>query len=297
MGFGTPTSTTASGMDLLEGVDLSVAQHDPELGFSARIEVLIRIARALDEAHRAGILHRDVKPSNIFMKSDGNVCLLDFGISKVAGFDLTQSNVISGTPGYISPEQIQGQAVDARADVFSLAVVAYELLSGHAPWPRTTVYQSMLATCTQAPEPLQQSLAKSGRFGLTPELRARVHQIIHRCLCTDPELRLESAGALADALNEVLELRRHNRTHPGAGKPASIETASAWAHRRLDWAKARAERAIREQAAEDAAALMSDANVSAAAGSARDPALLTWALLLLLFVGGSVAALLRLVEV
>ena len=283
-------------MDFLEGVDLSVAQHDPELGFSARLEVVVRVARALAAAHRAGILHRDVKPSNIFMKVDGGICLLDFGISKVSGFDLTQSHVISGTPGYIAPEQIQGQAVDVRADVFSLAVVAYELLSGHPPWARTTVYQTMLATCTQPPESLQTSLTSSERFALTPDVRKRAHQVIHRALAADRELRFDSADAFADALEELLRLHRDQRP-AGDDSGTAIEVASAWAGRRLDWAKARAARAIREQADEEFAALETQVGAYAENGSQRDPAVIVWAVLLVLFIGGSVVALLRLFEV
>ncbi len=281
-------------MDLLDGVDLSVAQHDPELGFSARMDIVIRVARALQVAHSAQILHRDVKPSNIFIKADGGVCLLDFGISKVAGFDLTKSHVISGTPGYIAPEQIQGHAVDGRADLFSLAVVAYELLSGHPPWPRTTIYQAMLATCTQAPESLQQSLESSRRFDLTPPVRAQIHQVVHRTMATDPELRFAAATDFADALEAVLTLRNAGR--PGSA-PAVNETVSTWAPRRLEWAKARAERAIREQSVDPEPVEDIGRDNSPKTRQPFDFTIVIWALLMAGFIAGTVAALLGLVEV
>ena len=289
-------------MELLDGEDLSEAMGDPALDFRARLEIVIQVARALHFAHERGVLHRDVKPSNIFLNADGTVRLLDFGISKVTGFDLTRTDVISGTPGYISPEQIQGHTVDRRADLFGLAVVAYELLAGHSPWPRGPIYETMLSVCTRPPDSLMFSLHKSQRFPISPAVQARLYHVIHRALSSEPDRRPGSLAAFADQLEEILELDAENpgaETKNPSGLAISAGTGvSSWANRRLDWAKARAERA-RSEGAEDIPILEPSPVNFPVVRTARvwDSTVLLWAALVALFAGGTAAVLLRLLQV
>ncbi|MEQ8567915.1 MAG: serine/threonine-protein kinase [Deltaproteobacteria bacterium] len=224
-------------MELLDGVDLSQLQYDFRFGFRDRLRVIVRVARALQAAHDVQVFHRDVKPSNIFVTDDGGVKLLDFGISKVAGYRLTRTDVTNGTPRYMAPEQILGHRVDARADVFSLAVVAYELLTGQTPWSGDTPMASMMATCSQPPPPFVQAVAQGG-LELERDVAVRLHRVLHRALDTERERRHASADAFADEVEAIL-----------AGQCTDSDTdltapGGSWAGRRFDWAKARAQRAL-----------------------------------------------------
>jgi serine/threonine protein kinase len=108
-------------MERLEGAELSVLRGDAHLSLERRVEVVVRVALALHYAHGHEIVHRDVKPSNIFLTKAGDVKLLDFGIARLKANKITKTGYIVGTPQYMSPEQISGVAIDARADVFSSA--------------------------------------------------------------------------------------------------------------------------------------------------------------------------------
>ncbi|MCA9904934.1 MAG: serine/threonine protein kinase, partial [Anaerolineae bacterium] len=116
----------------------------------ARIGAILRqVASALDYAHRQGVLHRDIKPNNILLDGEGNAVLADFGIARlmqdVTGADrLTHSGGIIGTPAYMSPEQAEGQPLDGRSDLYSLAIVVYELLAGHRPFQAETPVSLLL---------------------------------------------------------------------------------------------------------------------------------------------------------
>src|SRR5947199_3652144 len=104
------------------------------------IDTVISVASALGAAHEKNLIHRDVKPSNVMIDRSGNVKVMDFGLAKAASSDgsLTQSGVIMGTPNYLSPEQGRGDAIDGRADLYSLGVVMYELLAGDLPFRADT---------------------------------------------------------------------------------------------------------------------------------------------------------------
>ena len=116
---------------------------------SACSAILAQTAAALDYAHQKGIVHRDIKPANIMIAADGTAKITDFGIAKITTSEqFTMTGSIVGTPHYMSPEQVQGQAVDGRSDQFSLAVIAYEMLTGEKPYTGehlTTVVYKIVA--------------------------------------------------------------------------------------------------------------------------------------------------------
>jgi eukaryotic-like serine/threonine-protein kinase len=189
--------------ELLQGESLRQRLAHGRIPVQSALEWGAQLARGLAAAHARGIVHRDVKPENIFVTSDGQVKLLDFGIAKLAEavrdkgphglMDVTvtptggatRTGSVLGTPGYMSPEQVRGEPVDARTDIFSLGAVEYEMLSRKRAFPGATVVESGSAILRDEPEPLPAEV---------PPILA---QIILHCLEKEPSRRLQSASDLA----------------------------------------------------------------------------------------------------
>ncbi len=156
-----------------------------------------RVADGLAAVHAAGIVHRDVKPSNILLRSDGTPVLTDFGLATAlveTGQQqrLTAENVIVGTADYLSPEQVAGLPVDGRADVYSLGVVLYEMLAGHVPFAGREPMQTLQAHVEESPPPLPNTVLVAARA------------IVERALQKRPADRFTSAAAMAGALETAL---------------------------------------------------------------------------------------------
>jgi serine/threonine-protein kinase len=164
--------------------------------------IVTQVASALDAAHASGLVHRDVKPANMLLGglaedgSEDHVYLSDFGISKTsqATTNLTLTGQVLGTLNYLAPEQIEGRTVDGRADAYSLACAAFEMLSGAPPFRRDQSLAVMWAQLSAPPPPLT---------GARPDLPAAVDQVIFRGLAKDPEDRYPSCRAFAAALQEA----------------------------------------------------------------------------------------------
>ena len=154
---------------------------------------LRQIALGLGEAHKHGIVHRDVKPANVLFRRDNSIALTDFGIAKAkeAAASLTMTNALVGTPHYLSPEQIRGMECDHRADLYSLGIVTYEMLTGERPFRAERLIELLDAHVT-APVP---SL---------PAEMAHLQPILNELLAKAPEERYESAEALLQDLDAVL---------------------------------------------------------------------------------------------
>jgi tRNA A-37 threonylcarbamoyl transferase component Bud32 len=151
-----------------------------------------QVAEALEAAHRAGLVHRDVKPANVLLTGDGRVKVADFGIAKaVAEADLTQPGLMVGTAKYVAPEQVEGKPVDARTDVYSLGVVLYEMLCGRAPFEADTEAATALARLQR--DPLRPRQVRSG-------VPRALEEIVGRAMARDPEQRFPSAADLRAAL-------------------------------------------------------------------------------------------------
>ena len=140
-------------MEFLSGRDLeALLKRDPPLGLDEKLDVTIQLCVGLSYAHEQGIVHRDIKPSNVRVLEDGTVKILDFGIAKFAMSAMTQSGSVMGTAQYMAPEQIMGQPVDGRADLFSTGVLLYEIIAGQKPFsgdtPTAIVYQILHAEPT-----------------------------------------------------------------------------------------------------------------------------------------------------
>ncbi len=162
------------------------------LALDVTADIVRQIAAALDHAHQRGILHRDVKPSNVLLDEGRWVLLTDFGLAKMieGSVALTGSGVGVGTPAYMSPEQGRGETVDVRADIYSLGVVLYEMLTGRVPFEAETPMAVVIKHITD-PLPLPRSI--------NPQLPEAIERVILKALAKDPADRFVSTLALADA--------------------------------------------------------------------------------------------------
>lgn len=175
---------------------LAQAQKHP-LTAAEALGITRQIADALDVAHRAGIIHRDLKPSNILLRPDGTPVLADLGIAAVQTADthLTRTGDFLGTPAYVSPEQASNQAVDGRADIYSLGIVLYEMLAGKAPFTGDSPLGVLHQHLYELPPPLEQQ-----RPGLAPA----TYEVVAACLQKIPAARYPSAAHLAAAVDRAL---------------------------------------------------------------------------------------------
>jgi serine/threonine protein kinase/Flp pilus assembly protein TadD len=199
--LGTDHFVTYAVMELLRGQTLGDTLKLGAISWRQAAGIATAIADGLAAAHAKGIVHRDIKPQNVFLTEDGGVKVLDFGLARVEPQDRsrpldepsleTQPSVIMGTVAYMSPEQVRGQTADARSDIFALGCVLYEMVMGHRPFNRPTTADTMSAILHDSPAELSQS----GR-----ERPAELDRVILRCLEKAPALRYASARELAQAL-------------------------------------------------------------------------------------------------
>ncbi|MEQ1794568.1 MAG: serine/threonine-protein kinase [Nitrospira sp.] len=184
-------------MELLEGTTLKQWSRKPNLlPLDKLVPILAAVADALDYAHQQGVVHRDIKPANIMITEGATVKVMDFGIAKMASSSKTQTNIVLGTPTYMSPEQIAGKKVDGRSDVFSLGVVLFELLSGRPPFTADNV-SALLFAIAHNPHPSMKVLR--------PDLPPAIQQVLNQALEKDPALRFRRAGEFAQELRACLQ--------------------------------------------------------------------------------------------
>ncbi len=194
-----------------------ILESDAPLSGANMLRILRQTALGLDYAHGRGIIHRDIKPANIMTDEDGAVKITDFGIAKITAVtSMTQTRTVVGTPNYMSPEQVQGLTVDGRSDQFSLAVIAYEILTGERPFQgehlSTIVYRIV---AEQPPE------AHQINGTLTPQ----IHDVLSRGLAKKPEDRYPSCSTFVGALEMACAESRGWKTVPAGGAAAMPTTA------------------------------------------------------------------------
>jgi len=188
-------------MQLVEGKSLrQVLDTQKRLSPELTCHIGTCVAAALDHAHEAGFVHRDVKPGNIMMTSDGRVLLTDFGIAKglqSAEADLTSDNIMMGTAKYLSPEQVRGKKLDGRADLYSLGLVLYECLAGRVPFLGETDADTALARLQRDPTDLSRL-----RATLPTKLVVAIHQLLARNPAHRPATGAELVTTLRDAAKD-----------------------------------------------------------------------------------------------
>src|SRR4051812_27102290 len=217
-------------MEYLEGKNLNqVVRKEGPLPPERAVPILIQVCGALQEAHLQGIIHRDLKPENIFLSTNGGLRdypkVLDFGLAKVTERELrpgsimlTQEGMVFGTPEFMSPEQAQGKTLDARSDIYSLAVILYELLTGKLPFTAKTPMEYIQKHVTEPIIPLSERVPG---LSFPNELDA----VLARALSKKPEQRFQTAADFAEALRPyggaAAQALPSLKPENGAAKPAA----------------------------------------------------------------------------
>jgi len=213
--FGREAGLTFAVTELLEGETLRDRLSSEGMGWPKVAEIGAAVAEGLAAAHGKGVVHRDLKPENIFLTFDGRVKILDFGLARlVLPVDeetetatalpaVTAAGTVLGTVGYMSPEQIRGEGVDARSDIFSLGCVLYEMLGGRRPFRDESAAGTLAAVLRDDPPPLTL-------------VDTRVARLVARCLQKNPAERYQSAAELRSAIGPV---SRHQSNASGPPSP------------------------------------------------------------------------------
>ena len=197
--------------ECLDGQSLRRRLEAGPLPVGKAINVAFGIARGLAAAHARGVVHRDVKPENVFLRTDGDVKVLDFGLAKLlptvasepAAQRLTIDGLILGTPGYMAPEQVRGEPADTQADLFAVGVITYEMLAGSNPFKRASIVETLHATLTADAPDLTAAVP-----GIPPALL----KLVMRLLEKEPQARFLTAQDLAWALEQLVDVSAGART-------------------------------------------------------------------------------------
>jgi serine/threonine protein kinase len=187
-------------MEYLEGTDVASLVGGDGIPLAEALEIIVQLCRALDFAHQKGVVHRDVKPSNLRYLDNGQIKIMDFGIARLEGsHQITKSGVMIGTLHYMSPEQIRGEKLDGRTDIFSTGCILYELLAGVRPFVGESATSILYNIVNETPAPVTDRNA---------ELPQEVQQLIERALAKRPEDRFATAGEMAKEIEKVLTVYR-----------------------------------------------------------------------------------------
>jgi beta-lactam-binding protein with PASTA domain len=206
--FGADGSTYYIVMEYIDGAPLSdIVRRQGPLMPERAAEIASDVAQALDRAHEKGLVHRDIKSSNIMITSSGQTKVTDFGIARALGSSaeatMTQTGMVIGTAAYLSPEQAQGNPVDARSDVYSLGIVLYEMLAGRTPFSGDTPLSIAYKHVREHPEPPS---------ALNPDVPAQLDAITMKALAKNPDNRFTTAHEMHEDLQRFLSGQRVHAT-------------------------------------------------------------------------------------
>ncbi len=197
-------------MEFVEGTTLAqVIRGRSGLPLRRKLELIEALASGLGYAHSRGVVHRDVKPANLMIDTEGVLRILDFGVARVADSSLTLSRAVVGTPNYMSPEQVEGRPVDRRSDIFAVGLVMYELLSYQQAFAGDTVHHVMDAIVRSAPVSLST---------LCPDIDTGLVGIVERAIEKDPSLRFQTMSEMG---GQIARIRQRQR-NPGSGEATIV---------------------------------------------------------------------------
>ena len=189
-------------MEFLEGENLQkIIAERREVPILKKLQIIIDTCKGLDYAHQHGVVHRDVKPGNIVVLTTGQIKIVDFGIARVGVSSMTRTGDVLGTVMYMSPEQVQGQTVDSRSDVFSLGVVLYELLTYQVPFSGDDVPSILFKILKEPPESITHYI---------PQCPPPLEQIVQRALAKNREERYQSAEEMAFEMQRIADGLKRN---------------------------------------------------------------------------------------
>ena len=200
-------------MELLDGIDLKHALTGRKMTLDEKLGVMEQICEGLAFAHAHEIVHRDLKPANIHVLPSGKVKIMDFGLARFGGSEMTTTGMVMGTPHYMSPEQVRGAKADARSDVFALGCVLYEMLTGTKPFDAESMHAVLYKIMQEEPVPLRE--AAPG----TPETLV---QVVERSLAKNPAERFENAGEMLAGIRQARQAVAAGKGHervPGLERP------------------------------------------------------------------------------
>jgi serine/threonine-protein kinase len=182
-------------MEYLEGEDLrTIISKKTSMPLEQKLRVLIEVCEGIAHAHDMGVVHRDIKPANIFITRSGQIKILDFGLARASSGDQTLTAVVMGTPSYMSPEQVRGDKLDHRSDIFSFGVVAYELLTNTRPFHAESDIATIFKIAHNDPDPMD---------AIVPNLPIEISSVIAGALEKDPSKRYQHADDLLRELEGV----------------------------------------------------------------------------------------------
>jgi tetratricopeptide (TPR) repeat protein/predicted Ser/Thr protein kinase len=229
-------------MEFIDGETLRQHIHGQPLPLEQILDLGIQIADALDVAHTEGIIHRDIKPSNVFVTKRGQAKVLDFGLAKLVAKDLLALNpedsskgtqdslsivgIISGTPAYMSPEQVRGDDLDRRTDIFALGLLLYEMATGRQAFGGRTGGAIIEAILTRAPASVR---------SVNPQIPQQLEEIINKCLDKDRNLRYPTAGAVHSDLQQLKRTSESGSVPSAALLAAAAIPATPVPARRFGW--------------------------------------------------------------